>query len=453
MFHSLTKKQSATFAAMLGVSVLTGWWAGAFSRSGAMPAADRIPARAETKAAGSKTPDSTAGNAFQVEGAKLTMEEISAVQEELLAILRSGVFEDGAESNDSDTGIRMMRLSARAACLLRKLTQSEKDHVFAQLPEAERGNASVSLKMSSSMMTDREPLTRSDYVERLAGAKEEFERMLTLSRWGAIDPVGLLQYWKTETAKSDAPEWLKNQIGTTFLEIGRANPRLLLSEAMTVKDPALRQSMLQMLHLDSLYAGDKSEWAGSDGLLKQLMAEIPDRREDKLSGVLAMRMKHESPEDARAWVESLELGADSKAWTQKSLLSAWRGQDRVAAAQWMLENTPLGQRSDSIAEYVGWWTDVKLTAGMKRTAPEPDIAACADWILSLGINPDTEKGISVLAGGWIQAGEPAAALAWAQAISDPATRDSCLKQVTTQIERRYPDTWRAMLTAADVPTP
>ena len=57
MFHSLTKKQSATFAAMLGVSALTGWWAGAFSRSGAMPAADRIPAQAETKAAGSKTSD------------------------------------------------------------------------------------------------------------------------------------------------------------------------------------------------------------------------------------------------------------------------------------------------------------------------------------------------------------------------------------------------------------
>ena len=83
-------------------------------------------------------------------------------------------------------------------------------------------------------------------------------------------------------------------------------------------------------------------------------------------------------------------------------------------------------------------------------AAEPDIAGCADWIASLGINPDTEKAISVLADGWIQAGEPAAALAWAQAIPDPATRATCLEKVTTQIERRYPDTWRAMLTAAGV---
>ena len=398
--------------------------------------------------------NATAKSAILAETTKLSGDEITAVQKELLAILKSGILEDGRRSNDSDDGVMMVRQAARAACLFSKLNQLEQDDVFGQLPESERGEAFKMIRMFSAMMADPKPLTAEKYAEKLAGTTDEIERMANLSKWGANDPAGLLRYWKTEAAKPNAPEWTIGQMGNSFLEIGLANPRLLMREAMTLDDPSLRQKMLQLLHLNSLYTSEKSQWAAdNDGLLKQLMTERPENREDELSGVLSMRLKRESPEEARAWVESLELGPGSKDWTDKALFSAWRSKDRNAAAEWMLEHTPPEQRADRIAEYVSWWTEAKLPKDIKLKAAEPDIASCADWIVSLGIKPDTEKGISVLADGWIQAGEPAAALAWAQAIPDPATRANCLEKVTTQIERRYPDTWRAMLNAANIATP
>ncbi len=57
----------------------------------------------------------------------------------------------------------------------------------------------------------------------------------------------------------------------------------------------------------------------------------------------------------------------------------------------MLEHTPPEQRADRIAEHVTWWTEAKLPKDIKLMTAEPDIAACADWIVSLGINPDTEN--------------------------------------------------------------
>ena len=449
MTYSFSRTQSIALAAVLGVAAATGWWTGAYAQCHSGPSGGRTNTQAASQVVGTKTTDATFRSAAQPEASKLLGEQSPALQEELLSIIKSGVIDGGGKLKKFDDGVKIIRQAARAACLLSKLTQLQQAAVFGHLPEAGRGEALKMLKMFSSMMTDREPGTSSGYAARLAGPHEEMERYVILSKWAANDPAGLLQYWKTEAVKPAAPHWLKSGFGTSLREIGLADPRLLMREAMTGKDSSLRLFMLDEVHLNGLYTGDKSQWADdSDGLLKQLMSQKPDRRENELSAVLAMRLKHESPEEARAWVESLELGPDSKTWTEKSLLSAWRGQDRAAAAQWMLDHTPPEQRADSIAEYVGWWTNAKLPNADRLRAPEADIAGCADWILSLGISPDTEKGISVLAEGWILAGEPAAALAWAQAISDPATRTTCLDKVTTQIERRYPDTWRAMLTAA-----
>jgi hypothetical protein len=445
-----SRKEWSALAAVLGVSALSGWWAGAFyGGGGGFAPHGRIPLQAQPGIAGSKTTDPTVVPAGPAEATELSGEESTLLQKELLTLLREG--KDSGEELIADE-LLMMRQVARAAYLFSKLSRTDQENVFGELPESQRGEAFMMVKMFSGLMSPPKPPADSGYAKQLAGPQEEIERMVTLSTWGAHDPKGLLHYYKTEFNKPDAPEWLKSHMGNAVRDIGLADPRLLLQEAMAADDPSLRQSMLQMLHLNGLYAGQKSQWtAENDGLLKQLMAQLPDRRENELSGVLAMRMKSESPEEARAWVESLDLGPESKAWTDKALFSAWRMKDRNAAAQWMLDQTPLEQKADRIAEYVSWWTGAKVPKENRLMAPEPDIAACADWILSLGISPDTEKGISVLAEGWIQSGEPAAALAWAQAISDPDTRTSCLEKVTIQIERRYPDTWRAMLAAAGIP--
>lgn len=445
----ISRKQSAALAAVLGVSALTGWWAGAFSGASHTPVSASPNAVTGSGITAPPSPDNAALAQAGSEPAKLTKEEIAAAQVELLAILKSGSIDDGGPDGNM---VRMMRQAARAACLFSKLTKSEQEDVIGQLPEADRGEAFMMVKMLSAMMGPDGVESTGDYVRKLAIAKEDFERMPALLQWAGADPSGLLAYWKTEAVKPDVPDWLKSEMGVAFLQIASTDPRLLLREAMTLEDPALRKIMLNPLHLSSLYAGEKSQWAAdSDALLKQLLTEKPEGRDFELSGVLNMRMKRESPGEARAWVESLDLGPDSKTWTDKAVFDAWRIKDRTAAAQWMLENTPPDQRADSIAEFVSWWTDAKVPKENRRTVPEPDIAGCADWILALGIGPDTEKGISVLADGWIQAGEPAAALAWAQSISDSDTRASSLEKVKTQIERRYPDTWRAMLSAAGLP--
>lgn len=448
-----SRSQFLSLAVVLGISALAGRWA-AFPPSSPSAASSGAsdPEAAATGARGKMREDRPGipGAAGQ---AVLSPEAVREIQGELLELVKSGALDDGGDADGNSNMLLVLRWLARAACLFNRLSPSQQEEVFGQLPESMRGEAFTLLKtFGDSLKTGSTPLTTGDFAERMTAAQNEAETYVTLSKWWATDPAGLLQYWKVEAAKPNAAEWIKSQMGNALWEIGAAHPRLMIKEAMTVADPALRKSMLKTVHLNALYSGEKSQWpADGDGLLKQLIAEKPDQREGELMGVLAKRLKHETPEEARLWVESLELGPDSRDWTEKAMISAWRSVDRKSAAEWMLAHAPPEERADKIAEFVSWWTDAGVPKDLKLTAAEPDIAACADWILSLGITPETEKGIGILADGWIQAGEPAAALAWAQAIPDPATRASCLEKVTTQIERRYPDTWRAMLDAAGLP--
>ena len=176
MPYPSSRKQSATLAALLGVSALAGWWAGDFSDSRGFPAAGRNAARVVAKPNGPKTMNATAKSAILAETTKLSGDEITAVQKELLAILKSGILEDGRRSNDSNDGVIVVRQAARAACLFSKLNQLEQDDVFGQLPESERGKAFKMIRMFSAMMADPKPSTAEKYAEKLAGGGEPMIR-------------------------------------------------------------------------------------------------------------------------------------------------------------------------------------------------------------------------------------------------------------------------------------
>lgn len=90
-----------------------------------------------------------------------------------------------------------------------------------------------------------------------------------------------------------------------------------------------------------------------------------------------------------------------------------------------------------------------------RRAARGDGAAFRELVKRhAGLAPGTADrrsgGRKPLAEAWIEAREPAAAWAWAQAVNGEGARAAVLKNITIQIHRRYPDTWRAMLKEAGV---
>jgi hypothetical protein len=347
---------------------------------------------------------------------------------------------------------------ARIASLLQKLSPEEQDSILAGIKDGdlsmeELQSAKMFIKSFGAMMGGGNGKTEEDFIRELATMKGPSEMaMMTLAAWASKDAGGAVRYLASQVSLPDPPAWARENAKMLFATISTQDPQLVAKEALSIRDEKLRQEIAGGLSLFFLFKGKQAEWpADGTETVKKLIHAVPEKGEFFLTGALTGRLHDESPQEAMRWVDSLGLGPEDKAWADEAMRNAWWNRNPQDAANWWIARTPPGRKAAEIEETVKRWTNAGMSREDRKNRPEPDLAGCADWILSQGIGPDTEQGISRLADAWIDAGEPAAAIAWAKAIPDAEARQASLTNVSTQIQRRYPDTWRAMLTAAGLP--
>ncbi|MES2707811.1 MAG: hypothetical protein V4726_14560 [Verrucomicrobiota bacterium] len=446
------RKPLLVFSALLALSLAIGWRTGAASafagKSAASPGAGAAPA---AEAAGSAVSGNPGSKGLSADGSvkEPSKPDAAAVKAELELMMKE------EEENGEGGGAEMLSLwrVARIAWLFHQLTPEEKEALLAEVPKEDASELPM-IMQSLEMFMGGKGKTADDYAKELGAMKKGATGMaqVTLLTWASNDPSGALQYWKSRISLPDPPSWVRENGGMLFGNISFLDPRTAVQEALSISDEKVRREMAGNINLHRLFSGRREDWpAEGTEIVRSLIQTAPEKQGSFLTGALAGRFAEESPPEVMSWIESLNLGPEAKAWTDESLLNAWWGKNQVEAANWRTSQTPPEKKAEVVEELVARWTLGKVSREQRERMPEPDLAGCADWILSLGIGPHTEKGISRLADGWIDAGEPAAALAWAQAIKNPEARQASLDNVSTQIRRRYPDTWRAMLTAAGLP--
>ncbi|RYD25406.1 MAG: hypothetical protein EOP86_27365 [Verrucomicrobiaceae bacterium] len=344
----------------------------------------------------------------------------------------------------------MLRAISVLVMRVQALTPEQREAVIGEFPESERANLHMGLTFITTLLTGSG--SDAEFTSELEKPGFPGGEAMVLQKWASRNPAAALEYWKTAAARAEPPQWLREAAPQLFNQASQADPRLAVQAALSVSDEQLRRAALSQITLHSLYSGEKSSWPADGGqLISQLARAEPASLRRPLEYALNARLKQESPMESLAWIESLDLESGSRKIADRSLADAWKRQEPATAATWLLGRAAPGARAEVVSDIVNDWTLLSVSPDDRLNRPEPDLAACADWILSQGIGPDTQKGISRLADAWIEAGEPAAALAWAKAVPDPAQRGKTLDSISGQLRLRYPGTWQAMLRQADVP--
>lgn len=450
-------KPLLVFSGLLALSLTVGWRSGSASASAAKSSAGSGagPVSGSTDAAhhasGSGVKEGSAQNPLAIAAPPDT----AAVKAELEALIHRMNEYSG---DGMDKKFLEMWGMARLASLLQKLSPEEQDSLLSGIEDKEMSKADIQeakmfIQSFGAMMGGGKAKTTEDYIKELATVKgPPAMATMTFLSWAAKDTTGALHYLKNQLSLPEPPAWAREDAGVLFNNMAMMNPQLTAREALTIPDEKLRKEVAGTLSLFALFGEKREEWpADGTETVENLIRAVPEKTVDFLTGALNGRLNDESPQEAMRWLETSGLAKDHKAEADEALRNAWWNKSPVDAANWWIGQTPPEKKATAVEETVKRWTNAGMSREFRENRPEPDLAGCADWILSVGIGPDTEKGISRLADAWIDAGEPAAAIAWAKAIPDAEARQASLTNVSTQIQRRYPDTWRAMLTAAGLP--
>ncbi len=254
----------------------------------------------------------------------------------------------------------------------------------------------------------------------------------------STDPSLTWARWQQEAARQPPPGWLneRDQVDMIFRFWAR-NDFAAALQAATTLDGSLRESALSRLgeNLKERFQGEPSAW--SPETLARLRDYLREAGETSNPGLIKhlvnRRLAHESGAEAADWVDSLGLPEVSRSRTDEAVAEAWAraetGKDAAAAWSWLLSRRDAGHRAETLDLAVRSWIRPDTMHG---TEPPPDaaLAACSEWIISQGIGPEAAPAVSVLARAWLRAGEPDAALAWAQSIAEPAMRDATVKHIT-----------------------
>ncbi|MEM1223259.1 MAG: hypothetical protein AAGH40_10870, partial [Verrucomicrobiota bacterium] len=141
------------------------------------------------------------------------------------------------------------------------------------------------------------------------------------------------------------------------------------------------------------------------------------------------------PESAAAYV--LSLGEDADVGIKTALLSEWAENDPAAAAEWLNNlsaDDPATARAS--AEIIREWTRY-------------DLNASAEWLNSLPQSPELDRAVASYA---YRAAEedPAAAMSWAESISDDSMRVRMMQRVALTWKTADPDALDAYVASSDL---
>jgi hypothetical protein len=119
----------------------------------------------------------------------------------------------------------------------------------------------------------------------------------------------------------------------------------------------------------------------------------------------------------------------------------------AAAASWYVDRVtardPEG-RTKAIERCMQKWTSVGDQRIERDNRRPPDLAAASDWLIAQGLNAQSQTAMATLARAWAEAREPAAALAWAQALPDETARNAAIQTVNQEIRQRFPNDWQRL---------
>lgn len=433
------------FLPLVVLAVLAGWLAGRTQRlpdqatmAGAVQ--DSVP----TGGFSGKRPDGADGK-DRLSAPPEPRFDAAEVSKELQRLMKRM---QGVSDSDAMGGMREL---AKMYRLIDKLYPDQIAELNKSLPAT--GSASGLLQVIG-LIVGGDRKTDDQFQSELLKSAVPGSEWLTFRLWAAKRPAAAVEFWKSAAALPEPPDWIKSTTSVLFGQISESDPRLALAEALTISDQSLKKSALAGIHLASVFAGPKSQWTPDSGaLVENLIAASPADQGRYLLEALAGRASQESPQESMAWIDSLNLGPDSQVWTDKILAESWGRKEPAAAADWLLNRVPEADRAREVHSIVQRWTLSNLGTDERLRQPEPDIAACADWLLARGIGQETEAGMYQLSDAWVASGEPAAALEWAKAIPGGENRKMAINNVTRQIRLRYPDTWQAMLTQSGLPLP
>lgn len=238
-------------------------------------------------------------------------------------------------------------------------------------------------------------------------------------------------------------------------------------------NPTAALSMLKNLPED--LAGQRGELAASlvagvadhdlgmaTDLAFQLAGEGYENSEQLIRTVANEALRTTSPQEAAAWVSSLEDG-DLKGAAMDRIANSYANADPEQAAQWVSQYADESFAQRAIAEVgeewgerapeaaLGWLSDLPASDGQKSGFSsvfgdweDSNPVAASEYLASMPPSPQRDAAVSGFARGYAWQ-DPEAALAWAQDISDPSLRERSLTQVGQAYYRRNPDAARAWL--------
>ncbi len=231
-----------------------------------------------------------------------------------------------------------------------------------------------------------------------------------VSKWSRIDPLAAARFLEADgstgmsffTVWSDvASNWAALDPAAAIAwakEKKRPGPNFALSGAVAgwwENDPSAAEAYVQS-HLTTL-----QDW--------------------QLAGTLASNIFRDDPARARRWVSQLP-NDDARRQANSSLAISWAFDDPAAAVKWA-SSLPVGDGGTALAEAVGLWAGEDASAAGEWLG-QYDGAGRDQAVQNFSLNVATK--------------DPAAAMTWAGAISDPRLRTSAQEQLARDWLRRDP---------------
>lgn len=129
-------------------------------------------------------------------------------------------------------------------------------------------------------------------------------------------------------------------------------------------------------------------------------------------------------DEAIAWVDALEIGDVERAPLENELAGNWFHEDQHAATEWLLARSDDANRSDRIKEFARDWADWEANAA-------------ADWLgeMMARYGSQADAGVGAFAR-QVASKDPAAALEWLGAITDPDLRVKTAGRLAEDWSRR-----------------
>lgn len=433
---------------MAALMILT-WWA-------AREAGKFLAARSRSSASGMTAPSSAAaGGAGKIQAASAgetaTPEETEALLKTTLEAFRDY---ENVPSNTFNGHWRRARLVSKLAGLSTPKLLSLADALMA---EGSREAEEMAGRLLGPILTPRDPARIWSWLRDGAAAnKPNYVRFLSgtgsiFSEWAKRDPQAALAAWQADVQPLVREGKVSaGALGGIYQSWAETDPAAAFSALEKISNPAERQQLAQAAasSLQSLFQGEASTWpSNADTLINRMLSLTGNQTPAGMESIMRARLARQTPQETAAWADTLSATPEQRALIDQTLADPWMSRDPASAANWYVDRVTARDpalRGEALERSIRHWTKAGDQHVERYSQPPPDLAAASEWLIAQGLNTQSQAAMSTLARAWVEAREPEAALAWAQALPDPTARAEALQTVTQEIRQRFPNDWQRL---------